>query len=72
MLTPGEIREIGERAVAALREFSAAFAAVYEEACARDPGLAAEVEWEEGHGERVWLEVAADREARAGAGRPPC
>jgi hypothetical protein len=72
MLTPGEIREIGERAVAALREFSAALAAVYEEACANDPGLAAEVEWERTHGTRGWLDVALDREARSGAGRTPC
>jgi hypothetical protein len=65
MLTPSEIRKAFER-------FSAALAAAYEQACANDPGLAAEVEWEEGHGERGWLEVAADREARGGAGRTPC
>ena len=43
-----------------------------EQACARDPGLAAEVEWERTHGTRGWLDVALDREARGGAGRPPC
>jgi hypothetical protein len=72
MLTPGEIGETGERAVDALREFSAALAAVYDQACARDPGLAAEIEWERTHGTRGWLEVALDREARGGAGRSPC
>ena len=65
MLTPGEIRKTFERS-------SAALAAVYEQACARDPGLAAEVEWERTHGTRGWLDVALDREARGGAGRPPC
>jgi hypothetical protein len=65
MLTPSEIRKTFER-------FSVALAAVYEQACALDPGLAAEVEWEEGHGTRGWLEVALDRGARGGAGMPPC
>jgi hypothetical protein len=71
-MTPGEIREAGERAVAALQEFSAALAAVYEQARIDDPGLAAEVEWERTHGTRGWLDVALDREARGEAGRPPC
>jgi hypothetical protein len=75
MLTPGEIRELremGERSVRALQEFGAALAAVYEQACANDPGTAAEVEWERIHGTRGWLDVVADRGARGGAGRPPC